>query len=289
MAEPEPEPEPEESGGVHSPPEPELEPEPEPEPEPEEAGVMASITSAAAVAFESAASLVGFGTEPTSPGADAAANSPPVSPPESEPAPEPEPEPEPEAVPEREAAAQASGNEEEPEPPREPPRTVERSDEPRPPEPEAAPAAPIAPGTAPAPEPEAPPEPAAEPEPESQPEPGSERYCRICYEGDREGDKLFSPCLCSGSCKYIHVSCLNTWRHQYDSNHRNFTECDLCHYKYRLYRPMISRLLLSPHLLLALSAVATGLFTLLCGLVAVKIRHVARYALSLPLLPPRQG
>ena len=38
--------------------------------------------------------------------------------------------------------------------------------------------------------------------------------CRICYEGDRPDDKLFSPCLCSGTCKYIHVSCLNKWRHQ---------------------------------------------------------------------------
>ena len=64
-----------------------------------------------------------------------------------------------------------------------------------------------------APEPE--PEPGAghEPEPEPEPEP-DEYYCRICYEGDRPKDKLFSPCRCKGSCRYIHVSCLNTWRLQ---------------------------------------------------------------------------
>ena len=100
------------------------------------------------------------------------------------------------------------------------------------------------------------PEPELEPEPEPEPEPESDAYCRICYEPDRPGDKLFSPCLCKGSCQFIHVACLNTWRHQYEPSHRNFTECDLCHYKFRLYRPMISRILLSPHLLLLASAVA---------------------------------
>lgn len=58
-----------------------------------------------------------------------------------------------------------------------------------------------------------------------------------------------------GTCKYIHVSCLNTWRHQYEPNHRHFLECDLCHYKYKLYRPMLSRVLLAPQTLL----VASGL------------------------------
>eukprot|EP01052_Picozoa_sp_SAG31_P031965 SAG31_NODE_3452_length_4253_cov_10.720270_3_plen_245_part_00 len=42
--------------------------------------------------------------------------------------------------------------------------------------------------------------------------------------------------LTQGTCKYIHVSCLNTWRQQYEPTHRHFVECDLCHFKYRLYR-----------------------------------------------------
>jgi hypothetical protein len=132
-----------------------------------------------------------------------------------------------------------------------------------------------APSPSPSPSPDL--EPLPEPEPEPEPDAGSNRYCRICYEADRPGDKLFSPCLCKGSCQFIHVSCLNTWRHQYEPSHRNFTECDLCHYKYRLYRPMISRILLSPHLLLLASAVATGLFTIVCGAVAIKMRRVATY------------
>ena len=36
--------------------------------------------------------------------------------------------------------------------------------------------------------------------------------CRICYCDDKEIDSpLLVPCMCSGSMKYIHYSCLQTW------------------------------------------------------------------------------
>ena len=39
--------------------------------------------------------------------------------------------------------------------------------------------------------------------------------CRICYCDDLEVDSpLINPCSCSGSMKYIHFSCLQTWLKQ---------------------------------------------------------------------------
>ena len=39
------------------------------------------------------------------------------------------------------------------------------------------------------------------------------KVCRICYieETDPENNPLLQPCLCSGSMKYIHLSCLKHW------------------------------------------------------------------------------
>ena len=39
------------------------------------------------------------------------------------------------------------------------------------------------------------------------------KVCRICYveEDDPENNPLVQPCLCSGSMKYIHLSCLKHW------------------------------------------------------------------------------
>ena len=36
--------------------------------------------------------------------------------------------------------------------------------------------------------------------------------CKVCMESTLEEDNfLFSPCKCSGSCKYIHLKCLKQW------------------------------------------------------------------------------
>ena len=62
----------------------------------------------------------------------------------------------------------------------------------------------------------APPQPAPQqtrlPEPQA-PDP-IDPVCRLCF-GDEETSetgKLFSPCLCKGTMKYIHIECLNKWR-----------------------------------------------------------------------------
>ena len=36
-------------------------------------------------------------------------------------------------------------------------------------------------------------------------------FCRICHDGDLDGDKLISPCSCSGSVGLIHKACIEKW------------------------------------------------------------------------------
>jgi hypothetical protein len=36
--------------------------------------------------------------------------------------------------------------------------------------------------------------------------------CRICLDDENDANKLISPCRCSGSSKYVHLECLQTWR-----------------------------------------------------------------------------
>ncbi|EJT52756.1 hypothetical protein A1Q1_02091 [Trichosporon asahii var. asahii CBS 2479] len=67
-------------------------------------------------------------------------------------------------------------------------------------------------------------------------EEGKERSCRICFGGvDEEGEmgRLMSPCLCSGSMRYVHVQCLAMWRAK---NSKTFLECPQCKYTYVLRR-----------------------------------------------------
>lgn len=78
---------------------------------------------------------------------------------------------------------------------------------------------------------------------------GKERSCRICFGGlDEEGEmgRLISPCLCSGSMRYVHVSCLGMWRAK---NSKTFLECPQCKYVYRLRRGRIGDLMLSTRML----------------------------------------
>ena len=36
--------------------------------------------------------------------------------------------------------------------------------------------------------------------------------CRICFENEGIDNPFISPCLCKGTSKYVHLSCLMTWR-----------------------------------------------------------------------------
>ena len=55
--------------------------------------------------------------------------------------------------------------------------------------------------------------------------------CRICLDDDVYCN-LISPCMCSGTSKYVHKECLNKWRILAD-NHEAYERCFECNYKYK--------------------------------------------------------
>eukprot|EP01065_Artemidia_motanka_P032704 TRINITY_DN39694_c0_g1_i1.p1 TRINITY_DN39694_c0_g1~~TRINITY_DN39694_c0_g1_i1.p1 ORF type:complete len:431 (+),score=120.00 TRINITY_DN39694_c0_g1_i1:68-1360(+) len=57
--------------------------------------------------------------------------------------------------------------------------------------------------------------------------------CRICC-GDGALGKLLSPCLCRGSMRYVHESCLQRW-HSFTTN--DATRCHVCGYQYQTRSP----------------------------------------------------
>ncbi len=63
------------------------------------------------------------------------------------------------------------------------------------------------------------------------PKPSTLEICRICYDSDPPDsaplDILIAPCACRGSMKYVHRTCLNSWRLK---SHRrtSFDKCDYC-------------------------------------------------------------
>lgn len=58
------------------------------------------------------------------------------------------------------------------------------------------------------------------------------KQCRICFD-DNDQRNLISPCLCSGSSKYIHKHCLEEWRR---TSQLNYYRCPTCHYHYKISR-----------------------------------------------------
>eukprot|EP01052_Picozoa_sp_SAG31_P025916 SAG31_NODE_2308_length_5966_cov_3.586330_5_plen_400_part_01 len=62
----------------------------------------------------------------------------------------------------------------------------------------------------------------------------NEVVCRICrMEGDDDWP-LFYPCKCSGSIKYVHQDCLQTWM-----EHSNIRKCELCKHPFQ-FTPIYS-------------------------------------------------
>lgn len=56
-------------------------------------------------------------------------------------------------------------------------------------------------------------------------------FCRICLDID-EPEKMISPCLCSGTSKWVHKKCLNRWRALVPSEHENNKICKECKGEY---------------------------------------------------------
>ncbi len=57
--------------------------------------------------------------------------------------------------------------------------------------------------------------------------------CRICFEEETIDNIFISPCSCNGSSKYVHKSCLNTWRNL-NRDSEAWEKCMECHTKYVL-------------------------------------------------------
>ena len=55
--------------------------------------------------------------------------------------------------------------------------------------------------------------------------------CRICFENEAFDDPFISPCLCKGTSKYVHLSCLMTWRN-FNRDGAAFKKCMECNKEY---------------------------------------------------------
>ena len=59
----------------------------------------------------------------------------------------------------------------------------------------------------------------------------NKNVCRICYETETENDKLINPCNCTGSCKYLHQSCIKRWLVEIQKINiigAQFPKCEVC-------------------------------------------------------------
>lgn len=63
--------------------------------------------------------------------------------------------------------------------------------------------------------------------------------CRICLEED-DVHNLIAPCLCAGTCKFVHRQCLDRWRVA-EVGLNAFYQCPQCAHKYEFEHEMNSR------------------------------------------------
>ena len=63
--------------------------------------------------------------------------------------------------------------------------------------------------------------------------------CRICFEPETLDDPYISPCVCKGTSKYVHKSCLTTWRN-FNRDSDAWERCMECgtHYTLRYKYPI---------------------------------------------------
>ena len=106
---------------------------------------------------------------------------------------------------------------------------------------------------------------AAAAEPETPPE---DAVCRICFGSAYENGlgRLISPCMCSGSMRYVHVQCLNDWRSE-SANPRSFTHCDQCGYAYNVQRTEWAAILENPKVIKGVTGLLLLAAVIACALV----------------------
>ncbi|ORY80297.1 hypothetical protein BCR35DRAFT_304498 [Leucosporidium creatinivorum] len=104
-----------------------------------------------------------------------------------------------------------------------------------------------------------------------------EKVCRICFGGPEEEEelgKLFSPCVCRGTSRYVHVQCLEHWR-QASANSASFYACDQCGFQYRFSRTRFAKLFSSRLTLLGLTVLLFTFLIWLSGFLANTLISVA--------------
>lgn len=60
------------------------------------------------------------------------------------------------------------------------------------------------------------------------PKPENEQTCRFCHYPSSANNRLFHPCKCQGTIRYIHGTCLEKWLRRIKKD-----ECELCNFKYQ--------------------------------------------------------
>lgn len=108
---------------------------------------------------------------------------------------------------------------------------------------------------------------------ESTSEETGEATCRVCY-GGAEAGRLFSPCRCSGTMRYVHVHCLNAWRVA-SVNPRSFFSCDQCGYSYRTKRTVVAELLQSDKFVWMVSWLLVVFLILFASMIPGALLHAA--------------
>jgi hypothetical protein len=81
----------------------------------------------------------------------------------------------------------------------------------------------------------------------------AEPICRICHGGAELG-RLFTPCRCRGTTRFVHPACLAAWR-TVSVGRDSFYVCDVCGFRYNVRRAGWAGVLESEALLLGATAV----------------------------------
>lgn len=62
-------------------------------------------------------------------------------------------------------------------------------------------------------------------------------FCKICHVGSsKNGDKLISPCRCSGTMQYVHCGCLLKWLEISNRSNEKPMSCELCAHEYSWHK-----------------------------------------------------
>lgn len=62
-------------------------------------------------------------------------------------------------------------------------------------------------------------------------------FCKVCHTGStKHGDKLISPCKCSGTMQYIHCGCLLKWLEISNRSNEKPMSCELCAHEYTWHK-----------------------------------------------------